>query len=290
MLTLRYRLRPEDDGLTLRAVLRGRLGLSCAQTSGLKGKADLDGRTVFLNQRGEAGSLVSVELPPETTGVQPIFGSPVRVLFEDDALLALHKPAGIETHPHRGGVSLLNLALGYVREREPSVCLHPAHRLDAGTEGILVFAKHGCVQAMLMKEMEEGRFHKEYLGVVRGRLDPPAGSIRLPIAHDPALGPARFVSSIEGKDAWTDYETIRNGVIDGVDASLVRFLLHTGRTHQIRAHAAALGHPLLGDSLYGGGEKTGTYRLCASRLAFPHPLTGRLIQIETEPSWGLSEV
>lgn len=194
------------------------------------------------------------------------------MLYEDDVLLALHKPAGIETHPHRGGVSLLNIALGYVRKREPSVCLHPVHRLDVGTEGVLLFAKHGCAQALLMKEMEEGSFRKEYVGVVRGSFIPPAGSIRLPIAHDPARGAARFVSSIEGKDAWTDYETVRSGVIDGVDASLVRFLLHTGRTHQIRVHAAALGHPLLGDPLYGGEGKEGMYRLCATRLAFPHPV------------------
>lgn len=289
MLTLRYRLRPEDESLTLRAVLRERLGLSCAQTGGLKGKAELDGRTVYLNQRGVAGSLLTLTLPSETTAVRPAWG-PVRVLYEDDALLALHKPAGIETHPHRGGVSLLNIALGYVRKREPSVCLHPVHRLDVGTEGILLFAKHGCAQALLMKEMEEGSFRKEYVGVVRGSFIPPTGSIRLPIAHDPARGAARFVSSIEGKDAWTDYETVRSGVIDGVDASLVRFLLHTGRTHQIRVHAAALGHPLLGDPLYGGGGKEGMYRLCATRLAFPHPFTGRPVQVETAPSWDLSEV
>ena len=288
MLTLRYCLKPEDERVTLRAVLRERMGLSYAQTRALGGKALLGGRPVYLNQRARAGDELTVSLLPEETDVVPEAGD-VRVLYEDEALIAVFKPAGIESHPHRGGVSMLNLALGYVRLREPSVCLHPVHRLDAGTQGILLFAKHGCVQALLMRQMEQGGVLKEYEGIVRGHFEPPAGSIRLPVAHDPSLGPARFVS-IEGKNAWTDYETLACGAWRGTGVSRVRFILHTGRTHQIRVHAAALGHPLLGDALYGGGcEDLKSYALCAVRLRFDHPLTGEPVAILATPDWNRSD-
>ncbi len=280
MLTLRYRLRPQDEALTLRAVARERVGMSSAQLRELRGQALLDGRKTYLNQRGRAGALLELPLSREISSVEPMPGQ-VRVLWEDEALLAVCKPSGIESHPHRGAPSILNYALFYARQNEPSVCLHPAHRLDAGTEGILLLAKHGCVQAMLMRTMREGGFYKEYVGVVRGRPDAPSGTIRLPIAHDPARGPARFVDP-SGRDAWTDYETLST---DGGE-SVLRFMLHTGRTHQIRVHMAAVGHPLLGDALYGGG--TGGYRLCASRLTFPHPLTGETIDLQVRPSWPTS--
>lgn len=284
MLTLRYRLQPQDEGLTLRAVLRERMGLSYAQARALGGTAYLNGRSVYLNQRAVAGDVLTVPLPPEETGVEPAQGE-VRALYEDDALLAVFKPAGIETHPHRGGVSMLNLALGFVRSREPSVCLHPVHRLDAGTQGILLFAKHGCVQAMLMRQMCRGGFVKEYEGIARGRFAPPAGAIHLPVAHDPARGPARCVS-MEGKAAWTDYETLSIGAWRGLEISRVRFTLRTGRTHQIRVHAGALGCPLLGDALYGGAcEGLSSYALCAVRLCFEHPLTGIRVDIRISAPW-----
>lgn len=282
MLTLRYRLRPQDEALTLRAVARERVGMSAAQLRALGGRGLLDGCAAYLNQTGRAGALLELPLPREISRVEPVAGE-VRVLWEDEALLAVFKPAGIESHPHRGGPSILNHALFYARQNEPSVCLHPAHRLDAGTEGILLLARHGCIHAMLMRAMCEGSFHKEYVGVVRGRPGMPSGTIRLPIAHDPARGPARFIDP-SGQAAWTDYETL----CAGEKASTLRFVLRTGRTHQIRVHAAAMGHPLLGDALYGGGA--GGYRLCASRLTFPHPLTGETVELRVRPSWTPSEV
>ena len=155
---------------------------------------------------------------------------------------------------------------------------HPVHRLDRGTSGLLVVAKHPHAQEQLKHQLHTGAFQRTYLAVCEGTMDPPEGRIELPLGPKPGSLIEQMVRP-DGKPAATRYETLRTW-----DAfSLLRLELETGRTHQIRVHMASLGHPLLGDLLY--GAQKGPFRLQgqalhAKVLGFRHPSTGEYLEVD----------
>jgi 23S rRNA pseudouridine1911/1915/1917 synthase len=201
---------------------------------------------------------------------------PLHIVYEDDFLIVIDKPAGMVVHPapgHAGG-TLVNALLAHTARLGNAATTRPGivHRLDKDTSGLMLVAKDDATLAALGAAMRRHAVTKQYLALVEGRLDPPAGAIEAPIGRDPRWRQRMAVVALGGRAARTLYATER--VIGG--RSLLRLTLVTGRTHQIRVHCAAVGHPVVGDPLYGRVQPPQPPRifLHAAHLALAHPVTG----------------
>ena len=202
------------------------------------------------------------------------------IIFEDDGLLILNKPAGIAVHPSishyqdslSNGVKFYFDTIGLKRK------IRPVNRLDLNTSGLIVFAKNEYVQESLIQQMNNHIFKKEYTAIVSGHFEDLSGTINLPIARKENSIIERCISPT-GQEAITDYSVLR----EYSDCSIVKCSLKTGRTHQIRVHMAAIGHPLLGDSLYGmpspfiNRQALHSYRIC-----FVHPVSHKSLEFICE--------
>lgn len=234
------------------------------------------------SQRLKAGDLISLAIPPPQPSGIIAENIPLKVVYEDSDLLVIDKPAGMVVHPapgHAGG-TLVNALLAHVPEMELDMGdeMRPGivHRLDKDTSGLMVVAKRRAAHEALSEQMSARSMLKEYLAMVLGALRPSTGVIDAPIARDPR--DRQRMAVIEGgRHARTRYATERQlGRY-----TLVRATLETGRTHQIRVHMAATGHPVFGDPVYGkrtlkDAEKLGLTRqfLHAQCLGFTLPSTG----------------
>ena len=225
------------------------------------------------------GTAVNVALPNssrlrERATAEPV---PLDVLYEDDALMAVNKPAGMVVHPSFRNPSgtLLNGVLWRVRNRKD---LRPGlvSRLDKDTSGVVVVALSDGVHARLQRDAHTGGVTKEYLAIVCGTPQTSEGRITLPLRRDPA-DRRRVIADAAGLPSETTYSVIANG--DGY--SLVSCRLGTGRTHQIRVHFASIGSPIAGDRTYGSPDPfIQRQALHAWRITFPHPHSRKLVRIE----------
>lgn len=207
------------------------------------------------------------------------------IVYEDDDLLVIDKPAGMVTHPAHGATSgtLVNAALAHVNENLPGDALRPGlvHRLDRDTSGLLVVAKNDESLRKLGAAMKNRRIEREYLGLVRGVPAHPVGTIEGPIGRDPR-NRLKYAIVGDGKPAITHYE-VREAFAKHAE---LLFRLETGRTHQIRVHFAAAGYPILNDPIYGKKEPRFDLpgqALHAWRLAFRHPRTREPLSFEAPP-------
>ncbi|TAM56191.1 RluA family pseudouridine synthase [bacterium] len=214
---------------------------------------------------------------------------PLEILYEDDALLVVNKPAGMVTHPAHGAYSgtLVNALLGHVEAlpvgQGAEAPLRPGlvHRLDRDTSGLLVVAKTPRALELLGRAMQQRLISRHYVGIALGTVSPPAGTLAGAIGRDPRHR-QRMAVREAGKHAVTHYHTLE--VLRG--ATELAFELETGRTHQIRVHIAALGHPLLNDSVYGHADRRvglPGQALHAGNLSFRHPLSGEPLAFSVPP-------
>ena len=250
------------------------------------GAFQLNGQIVVKpSTRVKASDLGSVELrpTPQSQAFKPE-SMPLDVVYEDDHLLVLNKPAGLVVHPAPGNWSgtLLNGLLG----RDPRAFELPragiVHRLDKDTSGLMVVARTRAAMDALVARIAAREVRREYLALAhRPWAGVPEREVDAPIGRDARNRLRMAVVELDrqsGKPAQTRFELIANAP----QGCLVRALLRTGRTHQIRVHMAHLGHPLVGDALYGGVPAAGLARqaLHARRLAFEHPATGAALAFE----------
>ncbi len=318
---LLYVVTEADAMHTLRALLTTRLHLSGTQRAAClaAGGVLVDGAFLFANQRVPVGGVISAELPPAPPSDIPAEPElPLRVVYEDEALLVADKPAGMLVHPSAAQYAgtLLGAALGHLQRTGQPLCAHPVHRLDRGTSGLVVFAKHPHVQARWMEAMAEGLVRKQYEAWALGEYPAAAGEIDLPIARLEERGPRgsiegsrrdesggekgeeerpslRRVVRGDGQPALTRYRVLEQVEREGRTLSRVAFEPVTGRTHQLRVHSLAVGCPLLGDMLYGTEDSLALSRqlrltaqmLHAVQLCFPHPLSGVAMHIESPARW-----
>ncbi len=228
-----------------------------------------------------AGQLVSVELVPtaESQAFRPET-LPIAVVYEDADLMVIDKAAGMVVHPAAGHWSgtLLNALLAHHRGAAALPRAGIVHRLDKDTSGLMVVGKTLLAVTALVRAIAAREVHREYRAIAHGAVTPARFTIDAPVGRDPQ---ARIRMAVvgSGKPAQTDVERLAQAP----GFSALRCTLHTGRTHQIRVHLAARGHPLIGDVLYGGKPGLGMARqaLHATRLAFEHPVTAQALAFES---------
>lgn len=267
----------ERTGQKVDTLLRKDLGLSGTVIRRIKRLEDgilLDGGRVFTSQRVEAGQVLSVRVadPNIRSDIVPAPG-PLDIVYEDGDMLVLNKAPGLLVHPGAGHFddTIGNFLMDYYRKQGVEADFHPVHRLDKGTSGLLVVAKHPHAQEGLKNQLHTSEFRRAYLAVCAGAPPEARGVVDAPIGMAEGSIMARCVRP-DGLPARTGYEVLaRNG-----DRSLVRLELETGRTHQIRVHMAHLGCPLVGDFLYGVEDKAliGRPALHSAELEVRQPVTG----------------
>lgn len=273
---LEQRITPEQAGKTVHVVLRYGIGLSGTVLRRVKWLEDgilLDGRRVTTREVVQEGQLLSVRLsdPSAETDIPPA-DLPLDILYEDRDIVVLNKAPGMPSHPGPGhwGDSLGNALVHHWQRTDPEAVFHPVHRLDKGTSGLMVVAKHPFAQENLKNQLHTEDFRRVYLAVCEGMPEPPEGTIDAPIARADSSILKRETAQ-EGLSAVTHYETLERAG----ERSLVRLVLETGRTHQIRVHMAHIGCPLTGDFLYGREEPELIRRpaLHSAELSILHPVT-----------------
>ena len=277
---------PSRAGQKVDTLLRKELHLSGTVIRRVKWLPDgilLDGIRVFTSARVSPGQVLSVLVGDTavTSGIVPTPGA-LDIVYEDEDLLVLNKPAGLSMHPGPGHYSdtLGNFLMYYYESAGILADFHPVHRLDKGTSGLLVVAKHPHAQEQLKNALHTPSFRRTYLAVCDGVPAPPNGTVSVPIGPVEGSLVQQQVRS-DGKRAVTRYRTL--AAFSG--RSLVELTLETGRTHQIRVHMAYLGCPLTGDFLYGREDRALIARpaLHSFRLSFRHPISGEPLSFTAPP-------
>ena len=260
-------------------LLRGELGLSSTLVKSLKwrgGAICLNGAPVTVDIRVREGDLLTVNVADRVQETPIAENAPLpEVLWEDDDLLIINKSAGVAVHASAltgGDITVEQMVVRYLG----GGAFHPVNRLDRGVSGVMVVAKSSYAHARTMAQLHTEDFHREYRAVCHGIPSPAAGEITLPIGRDTSSAVKRKIAPT-GKAAHTVYEVLS---VHGENA-LLRLQPITGRTHQLRLHMAALGHPLLGDWLYGEEHPLLPRRVAlhSCELWLRHPISGEALHI-----------
>jgi 23S rRNA pseudouridine1911/1915/1917 synthase len=298
---------PGEQGLRLDVYLSQKdSSLSRSQARRLidDGDALVDGKSARASHRLRAGETVSLRRPPPMpSGIVPE-EIPLTILYEDESILVVDKPAGMVVHPAAGNPrgTLVN-ALQFHCGRLSSIggVMRPGivHRLDKGTSGLMVIAKTDEAHRHLSEQFKKRRVSKHYTALVHGDLRENEGVVDAPVGRHPVERKKMSTASRRGKAALTRWRVLeRYGAFTLLEAKI-----ETGRTHQIRVHLAALGRPVAGDAVYGGAKRTvdgpalpaalkrlTRQALHASRLSFRHPVTGEGMTFESPPPPDMAEV
>lgn len=272
----------EHDGLKLGRYLKEKLMLSRNGLIKIK-KSDslkVNGYHVHMDVIVRAGDRVEFELPDKnSSNILPEYME-LDIVYEDEYMIIVNKASGVPTHPsgkHFRG-TLANGIMYHLTGDGRDVTIRPVNRLDRNTSGLVIFAKSSHIQHLMTLESYKTNMVKEYLAVVQGIVTTDSGTVYAPIDREREHSVKRVVRE-GGSKAVTHYRVIERYR----DYSLLALVLETGRTHQIRVHMAYMGHPLLGDDLYGGSqEKIKRHALHANSIRMLHPITHSKLDFTAE--------
>jgi 23S rRNA pseudouridine1911/1915/1917 synthase len=281
---VRLTVAPEHSGERLDAYLgRSLPSRSAAERLIDDGAVTVDGRGRPRSWRVSAGEVVEATLPDAPA---PAAQPQLDVVYEDDQLMVVDKPAGLVTHPAPGheGPTVAQALAGRAAGGDDPERAGIVHRLDRDTSGLMLVAKSEAAHAALSRMIRERQVTREYLALVEGAPESDSGTIDAPLGRDRVRRALQSTRTDRPRVAITHFRVLERFP----RTSLLELRLETGRTHQIRAHLAAIGHPVCGDRAYGGsecGRRLGLGRqfLHAARLMFSHPVTGESIACESKP-------
>lgn len=278
---IKYTVDKNTDKKVLKQLLKSQLGISGRFIKKLKYSSRIfcNGAPVYVNHVVNTGDVIEVfmDFVEEAEDIIPE-SIPIDILYEDDSLIALNKQPNIVVHPtfsHPTG-TIANAVMHHFTENGLNIKIRPVSRLDRDTSGIIIFAKNPFVQEALIRQMKNKDFKKEYIGVVHDNVEKSKGTIDLPIDRKPDSIMLRHISP-SGQPSVTHFEVIEQLK----NASYLKFILETGRTHQIRVHCLATGHPLIGDTLYSDIESPNISRqaLHSRKVSFIHPLSNKNLEL-----------
>lgn len=281
-----YIITTEDEAIPVKTLLRTKFNFSSRLLTKLKYQ-----HLVFLNGSPVAGwitpkpgDVLSIKLPEEKSDF-PSENIPIHPVYEDSDLLLLNKQPGIIVHPTKGHPyhTIANGLMKYMEDTDQSFKIRFVNRLDMDTTGLLIVAKNSHAQDDLVKQMKANTTEKRYIALVNGLIERESFTIDLPIGRPDPEDVRRGVMMEGGHPSVTHGKVLeRFPAVRGNDYTMVELLLETGRTHQIRVHMSHIGHPLIGDSLYGGSNTDLLQRqaLHAYKLSFRHPISGKPITIQ----------
>lgn len=277
--TISYDIDSHSEGLRVEQFLR-RKGYSAQNLSTIKRMPEsilVNGVHYYMKQTLKAGDrlLVRIQETESSRNIPPVC-APLSVVYEDEDLIVINKPAGMPIHPSLNNYtnSLANALAWYYQQQGKPFIFRCCNRLDRDTSGLTVVAKHLVSGNILSTMTKKKEVRREYLAVVRGHIIPESGTISAPLARKGGTIIERVVDFDRGEPAVTHYHLVR----EANGHSLVSLQLETGRTHQIRIHLNHLGFPLVGDYLYNPDmEYISRQALHSFRLSFPHPITGEVM-------------
>ncbi|WP_162007899.1 RluA family pseudouridine synthase [Heliorestis convoluta] len=282
---LTYHIKLEEDGRKIESIMRHSLGLSrrMRQKSARNDAFTLNGKKAYLGTRVRAGDTLKIRLHLEEEGHLAAVAMDLEIAYEDDDVIVLNKPPGLEVHPPEQKAAFRpTLAHGvayYFEQIGLQSKVRPLHRLDKDTSGLVLFTKSAYAHHALDRQLQEGLLKRSYQTLVLGVPSPLEGTIDEPIGRHPSH-PLRRQVTADGEKAITHYKVLQ--VLDS-DLSLVAVTLDTGRTHQIRVHFSYLGMPVLGDALYGGQTmRMNRQALHATSLQWLQPRTKEPVEVQVE--------
>lgn len=268
---------------TLRQVLKNEWDISSRLITKLKKNKSIfvNNNNVYVDYPLHLGDEIylNIDFQEWSENIIPV-DMKLDIIYEDEYYLIINKPANMPVHPSGSHYtdSLSNGIQHYFKQNNITTKIRPVNRIDKDTSGIVVFAKNEYIQEKLIKQMQTKEFEKEYIAILEGSLTEKAGTIVAPIGRKENSIIERCVSPT-GANAITHYELIKNFE----NYCVVQFKLETGRTHQIRIHCKHIGHPILGDSLYGNyNELINRQALHAYRISFIHPVFNNRVTYECE--------
>ncbi len=276
-----YIVKDEDAGISYKDLVRNHFTFSGRLMTKLKQNnlVFINGKTIKMYLPAHVGDIITVELPDEKSNFIP---EPIDVypVFEDSDLLIINKQPGYVVHPTKGHPlhTMANGIMKYMIDTNQNFKIRFINRLDMNTSGLLVVAKNSHSQDEFTKQMKENKVAKRYVAIVKGLIEEDQGTVNAPLGRpDPERVERGVVEG--GHPSITHYKVLERYP---AGYTLVELLLETGRTHQIRVHMSYIGHPVLGDHLYGGENSWLIERqaLHARFLSFYHPVTGNFMEVE----------
>ncbi len=282
-MVLEYKITEKDTFINLKDLLKNYFKISDRLLVKLKHEQKIlvNDKAAYIDIHLRSGDIVSVyiDFEEDNSNIVPV-KMDLEIIYEDEALLIINKPANMPIHPSMEHYedSLSNGVRCYFDTLGLKKKIRPVNRLDKDTSGLVVFAKNEYVQECLVRQMKNNEFKKEYIAVCSGIFEKKSGTINAPIARKENSIIERCIAE-NGETAITHYEVIK----EYNDYSVVKCILETGRTHQIRLHMSHIGHPILGDTLYGTSSMLiSRQALHAYKISFIHPITKQKLEFTSK--------